>query len=257
MRCGWDEGHTWGPCLKQASARPTPPDNPHFPAQLERDHAQIIGRPEVAGAETLIAHLKLEGVTPGQFLKVREVEAVRWLAAPPPLCTPLSSSFQARDEKFKELIGDVQALPGAVQLLRWLKEELHLPVAVATSSSREYLPLKQAKNAELFSFVDAVVCGDDDVVGAGKPAPDIFLAGAKALHLPPTSCISVEDAISGVKAATSAGMWTACVPHPSVPVQQYVEAGADLISPGGLLPVLSWLKAALEAQVKSSGGQGE
>jgi HAD superfamily hydrolase (TIGR01509 family) len=40
----------------------------------------------------------------------------------------------------------------------------------------------------------------------GKPAPDIFLAAAKALDVPPSACLVFEDAWNGVKAATTAGM---------------------------------------------------
>ena len=40
----------------------------------------------------------------------------------------------------------------------------------------------------------------------GKPAPDIFLAAARALDVPPSACLVFEDAWNGVKAATTAGM---------------------------------------------------
>lgn len=40
----------------------------------------------------------------------------------------------------------------------------------------------------------------------GKPAPDIFLAAAKALDLPPSACLVFEDAWNGVTAASTAGM---------------------------------------------------
>jgi HAD superfamily hydrolase (TIGR01509 family) len=42
----------------------------------------------------------------------------------------------------------------------------------------------------------------------GKPAPDIFLAAASLLGVPPSSCVAFEDAVNGVQAAVSAGMLT-------------------------------------------------
>jgi beta-phosphoglucomutase-like phosphatase (HAD superfamily) len=54
---------------------------------------------------------------------------------------------------------------------------------------------------------DANVCGRD--FAHGKPAPDIFLAAAAELALPPQRCFVVEDATSGVLASKAGGM--ACV----------------------------------------------
>ena len=40
-----------------------------------------------------------------------------------------------------------------------------------------------------------------------KPAPDIFLAAAGALGVPPAQCVVIEDAAAGVYAARAAGSW--------------------------------------------------
>lgn len=53
-------------------------------------------------------------------------------------------------------------------------------------------------------YLDAVVSGER--VPRGKPAPDIFLAAADALQMPPARCIVVEDAPAGVAAAHAGGM---------------------------------------------------
>lgn len=68
------------------------------------------------------------------------------------------------------------------------------------------------------------------VIGAehaprGKPAPDIFLAAAEALGVPPSACVAFEDALNGVKAAVAAGM--TCVGLTTVlPAEALVAAGA-------------------------------
>jgi beta-phosphoglucomutase-like phosphatase (HAD superfamily) len=50
------------------------------------------------------------------------------------------------------------------------------------------------------------VCGRD--VGRGKPDPELFLLAATELGMAVARCIVVEDAPSGIEAATAAGMWS-------------------------------------------------
>ncbi len=57
---------------------------------------------------------------------------------------------------------------------------------------------------QLGNFFQAVVNGLE--VAHGKPAPDIFLAAAAKLGLPPAACVVVEDAPVGIEAARAAGM---------------------------------------------------
>jgi beta-phosphoglucomutase-like phosphatase (HAD superfamily) len=62
-------------------------------------------------------------------------------------------------------------------------------------------------DSTLLDLFDANVCGRD--FARGKPAPDIFLAAAAELGLPPEQCVVIEDAQSGVQAAKAGGM--ACI----------------------------------------------
>jgi beta-phosphoglucomutase-like phosphatase (HAD superfamily) len=50
------------------------------------------------------------------------------------------------------------------------------------------------------------VCGLD--VGRGKPDPALFLLAATELGMAVPRCVVVEDAPSGIEAATAAGMWS-------------------------------------------------
>ena len=54
---------------------------------------------------------------------------------------------------------------------------------------------------EAYEVVDAIERG-----GAGKPAPDVFLAAAAAEPVVPAHCIVIEDSVHGVTAARAAGM---------------------------------------------------
>jgi 2-haloalkanoic acid dehalogenase type II len=90
----------------------------------------------------------------------------------------------------------------AVATARELRER-GVRVAIASSSPRERLDatLRAAGLEDLF---EVTVAGDE--VERGKPAPDLFLAAAERLGVPPEECVAVEDAPSGVEAALAAGM---------------------------------------------------
>jgi beta-phosphoglucomutase-like phosphatase (HAD superfamily) len=45
-------------------------------------------------------------------------------------------------------------------------------------------------------------------VANGKPAPDLFLAAAARLGVPPDRCLAVEDTGPGIAAAKAAGMFS-------------------------------------------------
>lgn len=67
----------------------------------------------------------------------------------------------------------------------------------------------------LDDFFQVRVTGDMGL--RGKPEPDIFLHGAQALGVDPSSCVVFEDAIAGVEAARRAGMRcvAVCSDHPA------------------------------------------
>jgi HAD superfamily hydrolase (TIGR01509 family) len=112
--------------------------------------------------------------------------------------------------------GRFTAFPDALRFVLAVKRA-GLRLAAASSSKNAPLMLRQIRMdgrgigeayadpeltlAELF---DADISGRP--VPNGKPAPDIFLAAAAELGLPPERCFVVEDAPSGVRAAKSGGM---------------------------------------------------
>ncbi|MBJ6765745.1 HAD family phosphatase [Myxococcaceae bacterium JPH2] len=90
-------------------------------------------------------------------------------------------------------------------------------------------------NRELVLDGLAIRARFERVVGAeevtrGKPAPDIFLAAAKALAVPPESCIAFEDAINGVLSARAAGMVTVGITT-TTSAEQLLRAGAQYTAP--------------------------
>jgi len=98
--------------------------------------------------------------------------------------------------------------PGIRELLDVL-EARGIKTAVATSNNRSIVE-NYMRMAGLESAFDAVVCGD--AIKHGKPAPDIYLAAAQKLNVPPEKCIGVEDSVNGIKAIRAAGMVCVMVP---------------------------------------------
>ena len=53
-----------------------------------------------------------------------------------------------------------------------------------------------------------------------KPAPDIYLLGAKELGLDPTECLALEDSPTGVLSAYRAGCLTVMIPDLDQPPEE-------------------------------------
>jgi HAD superfamily hydrolase (TIGR01509 family) len=103
-------------------------------------------------------------------------------------------------------------LPGAVESVRSLGREW--PLAVASSSNRHVIDLV----LELAGIADAFgVTVSSEEVGAGKPAPDVYLEAAKGLGVEPTACAAIEDSTNGIRSAHAAGMAVIAVPNQDFP----------------------------------------
>jgi HAD superfamily hydrolase (TIGR01509 family) len=63
----------------------------------------------------------------------------------------------------------------------------------------------------------------------GKPAPDIYLAVAGRLGVPPSRCAAVEDSSNGLRSAAAAGMRVIAIPHPRYPPDADALAAAGLV----------------------------
>lgn len=92
----------------------------------------------------------------------------------------------------------VDAYPGSVRYVHALRDA-GIPRAVVSSSTNARDVLEAAGIADLFEArIDGVVIARDHL--PGKPAPDAFLAGARALDVPPAHAAVFEDALAGVAA---------------------------------------------------------
>jgi beta-phosphoglucomutase family hydrolase len=92
----------------------------------------------------------------------------------------------------------VQVYEGSMRYLCAAKEA-GLATAVVTASANGEQVVSAGGFADLIDArVDGVVAKRDGL--RGKPAPDSFLAGARALGVPPAQAVVFEDALSGVAA---------------------------------------------------------
>ncbi|MCF8380254.1 MAG: HAD-IA family hydrolase [Bacteroidales bacterium] len=81
--------------------------------------------------------------------------------------------------------------------------EKKLKIAVASSADRIKIEINLKEIGIREEIFHAIVSGLD--VKNKKPAPDIFLKAAQMVDTSASNCLVVEDAISGVSAAKSAG----------------------------------------------------
>jgi beta-phosphoglucomutase len=106
------------------------------------------------------------------------------------------------------LVSELRPMEGALTLL----EKLHgrKKLALASSSYRDAVEGVLA-GLGIGRYFQAIVTGLD--VPRVKPAPDLFLAAAEQLGVPPAECVVLEDAEKGVIAASLAGMRCIAIPN--------------------------------------------
>ncbi len=81
-----------------------------------------------------------------------------------------------------------------------------LSMSIASNGPKERVKLALQLTGLLHHFKDQIVTYED--VPRGKPEPDVFLLAAKNAKVRPEDCLVVEDSMTGVTAAVSAGCWT-------------------------------------------------
>lgn len=113
----------------------------------------------------------------------------------------------------------VDVMPGAKELLAYLKENKY-KTAVASSSARER-SMKLLEQHNLVKYFDDFVFGPE--VEKGKPNPDIFLKAAEKIAIEPELCLVLEDSQAGIQAAYSANMKVICIPDLKHPTEEYVK----------------------------------
>jgi beta-phosphoglucomutase len=98
--------------------------------------------------------------------------------------------------------GKLKPLPGAIAFVRKCRDT-GLKTAVATSADSIKMEANLKEIGLPSSVFNSTINGLD--VGNKKPFPDIYIKASERIGLKPEECLVVEDAVSGIKAAKSAG----------------------------------------------------
>ena len=134
------------------------------------------------------------------FLESRGIELPEGSADDPPDAETIHGVGNNKNERVLRMIREegVEPYDGSVRYVKEAKR-LGLPRAVVSSSANCRDVLAAAGIQDLFdAVVDGVVAERDHL--HGKPAPDTFLAGARALGVEPAHAVVFEDALAGVEA---------------------------------------------------------
>jgi beta-phosphoglucomutase family hydrolase len=143
------------------------------------------------------------------FLASRGIELPEGDADDPPDAETVAGLGNRKNELVLELIREqgVEAYEGSVRYLEAARDA-SLGLAVVSSSTHCRDVLAAAGIESFFDVrIDGVVAEREHL--EGKPAPDTFLAAARALGVGPEEATVFEDALAGVAAGRAGGF--ACV----------------------------------------------
>jgi beta-phosphoglucomutase family hydrolase len=153
----------------------------------------------------------------------------------------LASRGIAADEELVRTLGDrknelvlslirsqgVEVYEGSVRYVEAVRDA-GLRRAVVSSSANAREVLRAAGIEDLFeAVVDGLVAAREGL--PGKPAPDMFLAGARALDTPPPNAAVFEDALVGVEAGHRGGFGFVVGVDRSGQAEALKARGADIV----------------------------
>ncbi len=113
--------------------------------------------------------------------------------------------LQEKNEDYLQYISQMDSseiLPDVPRVLDYLRER-NIPMALGSASKNARAILEKV---ELTSYFKTIVDGTE--VAKAKPDPEVFLIAAKRLGISPSHCVVLEDALAGIEAANTAGMYS-------------------------------------------------
>ena len=156
------------------------------------------------------------------FAGRRNEEILPIVAGRPLTPEQLTSLAEQKEARYRELYAShLSLVDGAAQLLDKL-DALGIKYGISSAAPRKNRDFV-LDGLKLRPRMAGIVGGEE--VAHGKPAPDLFLEGAKRIGIAPAEILVFEDARLGVQAAVAAGMQVAGITT-SEPSAELVKAGA-------------------------------
>lgn len=141
-----------------------------------------------------------------------------------------------KNDRYRELIGGLTPaalLPGVPEFLKAARAEGYR-IGLGSVSKNAGFILEKLK---ITAFFDAVIDGTG--ILSGKPDPEVFLKGARALNLLPEQCVVFEDSAAGIEAAHRGGMKAVGIGTPQrLPAAELTIPGFAGLTPAVLLSKL-------------------
>jgi beta-phosphoglucomutase len=120
----------------------------------------------------------------------------------------LDTLAEEKESTFRQYVkGNIKTLPGVIELIKSLSVE-EFQLAIVSSTPIENIQLI-TETLGIRKYFSLLISGKD--VTEGKPNPQGFLLAAKKLRAQPSSCVVIEDAVAGVRAAKRGGMYCIAV----------------------------------------------
>ena len=111
-------------------------------------------------------------------------------------------------KQMSKMKGGARVLPGVLDLIANIRSQ-NLPVALVSASPRNIMSaVLEGLPGNLFDFS----ISSDDVLRT-KPDPDPYLLAAEKARVRIEESLVIEDSLTGIASAKSAGAWVLAVPH--------------------------------------------
>ncbi len=132
------------------------------------------------------------------------------------------AAVAARPDRYRPLMDDARAFPGAADLLRAVHTSGVAVVLATSAPDVELASLLRALDAD--AAIDAKTTADQ--VESSKPSPEVFLTAMETGSIDSRRALAVGDSIWDIQAARAAGVGCVAVETGGFSQHELSEAGA-------------------------------